>query len=127
MHLMYKRLRKNIARNSRLIRDDDDGNFRLVQLTNGCSGEWKNLQPVHVIDVAHFFANRAVTVQKCCPSKQVCLRHSDCSAAWNLSQHFEGAARLKRQSSHRYVSCSDGPPGKFAENRDCKKRARELE
>ncbi len=91
-----ERFRKYIARYSGLICHHDDGYARIIQSADRGGRERENLQAVHMIDVAHLFANRAVAVKESGPSKRACLRHSGCSSVGNCYRSFEFVAPRKR-------------------------------
>ena len=64
VNLGHEGLRKDPARHTGLIRDDDHRITGPIQSCDCVCGERKNAQTADVIQVAHLFANRAVAIEK---------------------------------------------------------------
>jgi hypothetical protein len=64
MDRVYHRFREKPAPNARLVRDDNDRQPGIVQAANGCGSEGKHTKLGGIIQVADFFGDRAVAVEK---------------------------------------------------------------
>jgi len=64
------------ASHAGLIGDDDDWQLRIVQLANGARGEGKHTKLAGIIQVANFFGDGAVAIEKDGGTQERGLRQS---------------------------------------------------
>ena len=114
MHGVHQRFREETASHAGLIGDDDDWQLRIVQLANGARGKGKHTKSAGVIQVADFFGDGAVAIEKDGGTQERGLRQS-CTSA-EESHDLRGRRNMWRE---KFASCSDGRWGSGAENTGC--------
>src|ERR1700716_3984937 len=74
MHRMHHRLRKKPAAYTGLVGDDDHRYAGIVEAANGIGGEGKHTKLADIIQVADFFGDGAVAIEKNGRARQRGLR-----------------------------------------------------
>ena len=110
---VHHRFREETASDAGLIGHDDDWQLGIVQLANGARGEGKHTKLAGIIQVADFFGDGAVAIEKHSGTQERGLRQS---------APPRKRATIARPSQHgraKFASCSDGRWGSGAGNTGC--------